>query len=67
MEHEYNPAAGQSLGAYDIPKLATRETIRMQITRQIAEFEKLLEKKRAMLELLDKNPAIEQFMDLSNY
>ena len=50
--------------------LATRGTtqiisIRKSIELEINEYERLLEVKKEMLKLLDENPAIERFMDLS--
>lgn len=45
--------------------LGTRTTIRQEITMQIQSLEFALKNKKAMLELLNANPAIEKFMDLS--
>jgi hypothetical protein len=39
--------------------------IRVELQQQIKYFEEQLEVKRQLLKLLDANPAIEQFMDLS--
>jgi len=40
-------------------------SIRKSIELEINEYERLLEVKKEMLKLLDENPAIEGFMDLS--
>jgi hypothetical protein len=39
-------------------------SIREELTRNITEFERMLENKRAMLKLLDENPVIEKFINL---
>lgn len=43
----------------------TQVSLRQEITAHITHLEKELEKKRALLALLNDNPAIEKFMDLS--
>lgn len=43
----------------------TQVSLRQEIIAHITHLEKELEKKRALLVLLNANPAIEKFMDLS--
>lgn len=58
--------AGQgALRAYDECKVAESLSVRKETEMSIAHLERQLEIKRQMLKLLDENPAIEKFMDLS--
>lgn len=50
---------------YDVPKSIRRMTIREELNNQVAGLESMLKNKKAMLQLLDENPVIEKFMDLS--
>lgn len=43
-----------------------KETTRMRLIRQTSELERELVTRKALLKLLDENPVIEQFMDLSS-
>lgn len=62
---EYPFSTGSQVEAYDSPKMARRETTRMELTRKINELETYLGKQKELLQLLDENPVIEKFMDLS--
>lgn len=64
MEYPFSTGANQ-VEAYDSPKMARRETTRMELTRRISELETYLGKQKELLQLLDENPVIEKFMDLS--
>lgn len=45
--------------------MPTRLTYRQELLREIESCKNYLAKKQEMLRLLDENPAIEKFMDLS--
>lgn len=62
---EYPFSQPGEVSAYDSPKMARRETTRMELTRRISELETYLNKQKELLKLLDENPVIEKFMDLS--
>lgn len=53
--------------AYDSegPKSLQRVSIRKEVELEIKQIEEHLEIKKRMLKLLEENPAIEQFMNLS--
>jgi hypothetical protein len=51
--------------SYDGPSLVRPVTIRVELQLHIKHLEEQLEVKKQLLSLLDANPAIEQFMDLS--
>jgi energy-converting hydrogenase A subunit M len=52
---------------FEVPKVGIQPTLRRKLEMDIKHLEEVLSKKREMLALLDSNPAIEQFMDLSRY
>ncbi len=63
MYDELEKSAGY--GASVPQGLTRRATLREEIEMQVKSLEKTLENKRELLKLLNENPAIERFMDLS--
>jgi len=63
MFNQYDPEKAMYAGQG--ASIARRVTIREEIGGTIKHLEEKLRVNREMLELLDQNPAIEKFMDLS--